>query len=328
MFSLPQRPRRNRKSAALRDMLQETYVLPRHLVFPAFICANPSEVVALKSLPGQQRWLKEDLAKLAEDCLRVGVRGLALFPFIENRLKDSHGSESKNRKGLVPEAVRLLKEKYPDLIVFTDVALDPYSSDGHDGLVQQGEVLNDESLPLLADMALTQAQAGADWVCASDMMDGRIGFLRKTLDEGGYSQTNILSYSSKYASSFYGPFREALDSAPREGDKRTYQMNPANRREARRELKLDQWEGADMLMIKPALPYLDIIADYRRVSALPIAAYNVSGEYAMLKAAAERGWLEEDKAIDEVLTSIKRAGADVIFSYHALEWSKKFKPLL
>ncbi len=319
------RPRRNRKNASLREMLEETLLQPRNLVFPVFICEGKGQKQEIRSLPGQYRYSVDEVLKVGERALSLGVKALALFPVISDDKKDSLAKESKNPKGLLALTLKELKSKLPDLNLFSDVAMDFYSTDGHDGLVQEGEIINDETLPILADMAVVQAQAGADWVAASDMMDGRIGYIRNALDENGFSDTNILAYSAKYASAFYGPFREALDSAPRFGDKKTYQMNPANRKEAMRELILDEEEGADMLMVKPALSYLDIISDFQMNSQLPVAAYNVSGEYAMIKAAAEKGWLDGDKAMDEVLTSIRRAGADVIFTYHALEWAENFK---
>lgn len=318
------RPRRNRKNQSTRDLFEETLLLPRHLIYPLFICEGQGVKQEVKSLPGQYRVSLDESLKLASQAWDLGIRGLALFPIIEDSKKDSFAKESKNPEGLLPKSIKTLKEKFPELLLFTDVAMDPYSSDGHDGLVKDGKILNDESLPILAEMALTQAKAGADWVAASDMMDGRIGVIRSVLDENGYADCSILSYSAKYASSFYGPFREALDSTPRFGDKKTYQMNTANRREALRELILDEDEGADMLMVKPALSYLDIISDFRSHSQLPIAAYNVSGEYAMVKAAGEKGWIDAEQVTHEILLSIRRAGADVIFSYHALEWAERY----
>jgi porphobilinogen synthase len=304
-------------------MLQETELTPRRLVLPVFVCEGQKQKQAISSLPGQYRLSIDELLPLTEKALQAGIKGLALFPVIAEGKKDSRATESKNPLGLLPTALKALKSRFPEMNLFSDVAMDPYSTDGHDGLVKDGEILNDETLPILAEMALTQAEAGADWVAASDMMDGRIDHLRQSLDEAGFQNCNILSYSAKYASSFYGPFRQALDSTPRFGDKKTYQMNPANRKEALRELLADEDEGADMLMVKPALPYLDIISDFQSHSQLPVAAYNVSGEYAMVKAAAEKGWLDEIKAVDEILLSIRRAGADVIFTYHALEWAER-----
>jgi len=243
----------------------------------------------------------------------------ALAPLVPDAQKDPRASESTNASGLVPRAVRALKSALPELVVITDVALDPYSSDGHDGVVIDGRIDNDETVPLLAAMAVAQARAGADMVAPSDMMDGRVGAIRKALDEAGFTQVGILSYCVKYASAFYGPFREALDSAPRGGDKKTYQMDPANVREAAREVALDEAEGADMLMVKPATIYADVIRYVREISSLPVAAYHVSGEYAMLKAAAQNGWLDYDHCLLEALTGLRRAGADVIFTYGALD---------
>jgi porphobilinogen synthase len=258
-------------------------------------------------------------AKVLRD---AGVAGIALFPALPDSLKDPRGRESQNPKGLLQRTVAALKQAVPGLLVITDVALDPYSSDGHDGVLVDGRIDNDETVPILAAMSVAQAQAGADLVAPSDMMDGRVGAIRRALDEAGFSNVGIVSYSVKYASAFYGPFREALDSAPRSGDKKTYQMDPANVREALREIQLDEAEGADMLMVKPALPYLDVVRFVRENSALPVAAYHVSGEYAMLKAAAEKGYIDYDACLIESLLSIRRAGADVIFTYGAVDAAK------
>jgi porphobilinogen synthase len=247
----------------------------------------------------------------------LGIPAVALFPALDADLKDARATESTNPDGLLQRAVRDLKDAVPELLVITDVAMDPYSSDGHDGLVKDGRILNDETLGILAAMAVSQAQAGADLVAPSDMMDGRVGAVRAALDGAGFTEVGILSYAAKYASSFYGPFREALDSAPREGDKRTYQMDPANAREALREVRLDVAEGADIVMVKPALPYLDVIAAVRAAVDVPVAAYQVSGEYAMIRAAGEKGWLDADAAMMEALLGIRRAGADVILTYAA-----------
>jgi len=247
------------------------------------------------------------------------VRGVELFPAIDNSLKDPRGRESQNPDGLLQRAIRELKKNVPELCVFTDVALDPYSSDGHDGVLIDGRIDNDETLPLLAAMAVAQARAGADFVAPSDMMDGRVAAIRHALDEAGFTGVGILSYCVKYASAFYGPFREALDSAPRGGDKKTYQMDPANVREAAREVALDEAEGADVLMVKPATIYADVIRFVRERTALPVAAYHVSGEYSMLKAAAQNGWLNYDACLLETLLGLRRAGADVIFTYGALD---------
>lgn len=273
-------------------------------------------------MPGVNRWSPDLAIREASEALRLGIPAVALFPAVSAKLKDKQARESRNPRGLLQRTVRELKNKVPGLVVVTDVAMDPYSSDGHDGLVSGGRILNDETLPILAEMAISQAAAGADIVAPSDMMDGRIGYLRKALDEKGFSETGILAYSAKYASAFYGPFRDALDSAPKSGDKKTYQMDPANAREALREVRLDVKEGADMVMVKPALAYLDVIAKVRAEVKVPVAAYHVSGEYSMIKAAAKMGWIDETKGMMEVLTSIKRAGADVILSYYAKDAAK------
>jgi porphobilinogen synthase len=246
-----------------------------------------------------------------------GVNAVVLFPAVAESLKTPKGEESYNDAGLIPKAVRMLKAQWPDLIVMTDVALDPYSSDGHDGIVRDGKIVNDETVEVLCKQAVCQARAGADVISPSDMMDGRVGAIRDALDEAGFEEVSILSYCAKYASGFYGPFREALDSAPRFGDKKTYQMDPANAREALRELELDEAEGADIVMVKPAGAYLDVIRLLRDHTALPIAAYQVSGEYAMIKAASQNGWLDEKRVALESLLAIRRAGADIIFTYYA-----------
>lgn len=312
-----QRPRRNRKSAAIRDLVQETQLSAKDLVYPVFIVEGTKQVQAIKDMPGQARHSVDELLKLCEDLLNLGIHAIDLFPKIEEALKDSLASEALNQKGLVPRAISEVKKRFPELLVFTDVALDPFSADGHDGLVKNGKILNDETVAVLAKMALVHAEAGADFVSPSDMMDGRVKAIRQALDGKGHKDVGILSYTAKYASGFYGPFRSALDSAPKSGDKKTYQMDPANSREALRELKLDVSEGADIVMVKPALSYLDIISLFKKHSPLPIAAYNVSGEYSMIKAAGEKGWINEERIMMETLLSMKRAGADIIFTYFA-----------
>jgi len=303
-------------------MARETVLTPSDLVLPAFVCEGEGVADPIASMPGHARQSIDRLLDTAKTAVELGVPGIALFPVIPDELKNSEGTESTNPDGLLPRTIRALKDAHPDLVVVTDVALDPYSSDGHDGLVRDGEILNDETLPLLAAMSVTQADAGADVVAPSDMMDGRVRAMREALDAAGHTNVAIGSYCAKYASAFYGPFREALDSAPRGGDKKTYQMDPANSREALRELALDEAEGADWVMVKPGLPYLDVISLLRDHTTLPVAAYHVSGEYAQLKAAAERGWLDYDACLLESLTSLKRAGADVIFTYGAIEAAK------
>ena len=322
-FHLIERPRRNRRSPALRRMLRETQVSPADFIWPLFVIDGEQRQEPIDAMPGCFRWSPDLLVEQVREAWALGVSAVALFPALPDSAKDRLASESTNAEGLLQRTVRALKDSLPDLVVVTDVAMDPYSSDGHDGLVQGTEILNDETLEILAAMALSQAEAGADIVAPSDMMDGRVGVIRSALDEGGHEGVGILAYTAKYASSFYGPFREALDSAPRAGDKKTYQMDPANRREAERELRLDVSEGADMVMVKPAMAYLDVIRDYAQLSEVPVAAYQVSGEYAMIKAAAERGWLDGDAAMFEALTSIKRAGADLILSYAAVDISRE-----
>lgn len=269
-------------------------------------------------MPGCKRHSIAGLINEAREAQSLGINSVVLFPAIDDSLKSKFAEESYNYNGLVQRAVSTLKETFPDLVVVTDVALDPYSSDGHDGLLaDDGRILNDETIEILQRQALSHAKAGADIVSPSDMMDGRVGAIRMALDSEGFSDTSILSYTAKYASAFYGPFRGALDSAPRGGDKKSYQMDPANTREALRELELDEAEGADMLMVKPAGAYLDIISLFKENTTLPVAAYQVSGEYLMLKAASQSGWLDEKAAVLESLLAIKRAGADIILSYYA-----------
>lgn len=273
-------------------------------------------------MPGINRFSIDTLQEEVAACVDLGIKSFAPFPSIPEQLKDKYASQSHNPEGLYANAIREIKKNFPDVAIFSDVAMDPYSSDGHDGIVENGVILNDETLEVLGKMALAQAEAGADVVAPSDMMDGRVAHLRHVLDENGYQHVGIMSYTAKYASAFYGPFRDALSSAPKKGDKKTYQMNPANSREALLEAELDIAEGADYLMVKPALAYLDIIKSLRENSHLPIAAYNVSGEYAMVKAAAQKGWLDGEKAMLESLLSIKRAGADIILSYFAKEFAQ------
>jgi porphobilinogen synthase len=319
------RPRRNRKSAAIRAMVQETQVLNSDLIFPLFLIEGKNTSSEIKSMPGIQRFSTDLILKEIELCMNLGIRSFAIFPNINESIKDKYATESFNQDGLYLKALREIKKYFPESCMMTDVAMDPYSSDGHDGIVENGEILNDETLEVLGRMAVAQAEAGADIVGPSDMMDGRIGYIRQELDKEGFTKVSIMAYSAKYASAFYGPFRDALDSAPKFGDKKTYQMNPANQREALIEAQLDFEEGADFLMVKPALPYLDVIKILSDNFDLPIAAYNVSGEYAMIKAAAQNGWLDGDKAMFESLTAIKRAGAKIILTYFAKEFAQKNK---
>ncbi len=314
------RPRRLRQSESTRRMVRETHLTIQDLIYPLFVMEGEQQKVEVSSMPGCYRYSLDELLREIEDAQAVGIGAIALFPLIPDAQKDPQATESLNPAGLIPRAVRAIKQTFPDLVVITDVALDPYSSMGHDGLVdEKGRILNDPTVEILAKMAVMQAEAGADWVAPSDMMDGRIGAIRKALDGAGYGDVCILAYSAKYASAYYGPFRDALESAPRFGDKKTYQMDPANALEALKEVLLDIEEGADMVMVKPALAYLDIIHRIRAETLLPVAAYNVSGEYAMIKAAAARGWIDEKAVMLETLASIKRAGADLILTYFAKE---------
>ena len=305
--------------AALRAKRPTGRLTPQHLIWPLFVQEGVDLVTPIASMPGCARVSIDRAIEQAAEAVCAGLAGIALFPVVPEHLKDSRGRESANRDGLMPRAIRALKAAAPDLLILSDVALDPYSSDGHDGVVINGRIDNDATLPLLANMAVAQAQAGVDLVAPSDMMDGRIGCIRRALDEAGFSQVGICSYAAKYASAFYGPFRDALSSAPRFGDKRTYQMDPANGREAELEMQLDEDEGADWLMVKPGLPYLDIVQRIRARTRLPVAVYQVSGEYAMLRAASVNGTVPYEAALLESLAAMKRAGADYILTYGALD---------
>jgi porphobilinogen synthase len=319
------RPRRNRKSQAVRSLVQETSVLVSDLISPLFLTEGKNIHTEIRSMPGIHRFSPDLLVKEIEACMKLGITSFALFPNIEEKLKDKYATESWNEEGLYLRTIREIKRELPECCIITDVAMDPYSSDGHDGIVEDGKILNDETLDVLGKMALAQARAGADIVAPSDMMDGRVGYLRVILDDEGFKDVSIMAYTAKYASAFYGPFRDALESAPKFGDKKTYQMDPANQREALVEARLDVSEGADFLMVKPALPYLDVIKLLKDNFDLPIAAYNVSGEYAMVKAAAANGWIDGTKGMVESLTSIKRAGAKVILTYFAKEYATWLK---
>ncbi|KAI3885219.1 hypothetical protein MKW98_002611 [Papaver atlanticum] len=320
LLPLNKRPRRNRKSPVLRASFQETHLSPANFVYPLFIHEG-QEDTPIGAMPGCYRlgWrhgLLEEVSKARD----VGVNSIVLFPKVPDALKTPTGDESYNENGLVPRAIRLLKDKFPDLVNHTDVALDPYSSDGHDGIVREdGVIMNDETVHQLCKQAVAQARAGADVVSPSDMMDGRVGALRQALDCAGFPDVSVMSYTAKYASAFYGPFREALDSNPRFGDKKTYQMNPANYREALVEARADEAEGADILLVKPGLPYLDIVRLLRDSSPLPIAAYQVSGEYSMIKAGGVLKMIDEEKVMMESLMCLRRAGADIILTYFALQ---------
>ena len=316
-FKNIKRPRRNRKSEAIRSMVEEASVTTNDLIFPLFLLDGSSRKVEVNSMPGIFRLSADLMLKEIEECLNLGIRAFDVFPAVEDHLKDRTATRSYDPNFFYLKALKDIKKKFPEACIMTDVAMDPYSSDGHDGLVRDGKILNDETLEILGKMALAQAETGIDIVGPSDMMDGRVGYIRNVLDENGFTDVSIMSYTAKYTSGFYNPFREALDSAPKFGDKKTYQMNPANRKEALLEAQLDTEEGADFLMVKPALAYLDVIRLLKDNCYLPIAAYNVSGEYSMVKAAAQKGWLDGDRVMNEILLSIKRAGADVILTYFA-----------
>ncbi len=313
------RPRRLRYNPAIRSLVRETELTVNDLIYPLFIMEGENQKVAIPSMPDCYRYSLDLLLKEVVNAYNLGINAIALFPLIAEDKKDNFGRESYNPDGLVPRAVKAIKKEVPEIIIITDVALDPFSIYGHDGIVEDGKILNDETLEVLVKMSLSQAAAGANFVAPSDMMDGRVGAIRRALDAAGYLDVGILAYTAKYASAYYGPFRDALESAPKFGDKKTYQMDGANSREALREASLDITEGADIIMVKPALAYLDIIRRLRDSSHLPVAAYNVSGEYAMIKAAAKQGWIDEKSLILETLISIKRAGADLILTYFALD---------
>ena len=316
------RPRRNRKSAQVRAMVEETKLHIDDFIFPLFLIEGENKKIEVESMPGIYRYSLDLLLEEISSCMHLGIKIFAPFPAINESLKDRFATESHNPEGLYVKAIEAIKKNFPDSCIMTDVAMDPYSSDGHDGIVDNGEIINDATLEILSRMALAQARAGSDIIGPSDMMDGRVAHIRKTLDNNAFKDVSIMSYTAKYASAFYGPFRDALDSAPKAGDKKTYQMNPANRKEALLEAELDTQEGADMLMVKPALAYLDIIKSLSDHSTLPITAYNVSGEYAMVKAAAQKGWLDGQQAMLESLLSIKRAGASIILSYFTKEFAQ------
>jgi porphobilinogen synthase len=311
------RPRRLRRTEALRELVRETRLSARSFVYPLFACPGTKVKQEISSMPGNYRWSVDLLVEECKSVLDLGIPAVILFGIPES--KDEVGSGAYDPEGIVQRAVRAVKKAVPALLVICDVCLDEYTSHGHCGLIKNGEVDNDSTLPLLARTALTQVQAGADIVAPSDMMDGRVGRIRQELDAQGFPQTPILAYSAKYASAFYGPFREAADSAPKFGDRKSYQMDPPNQREALREIALDLEEGADMIMVKPALAYLDIIALARREFHVPIAAYQVSGEFSLIEAAARMGWVDRERTIVETLTSIRRAGADIILTYFAKE---------
>jgi porphobilinogen synthase len=315
------RPRRNRKHAAIRDMVQENFLSVEHLIYPMFLTDGTGVKEEISSLPRNYRWSLDLMLKEIESSLSVGLNKFVLFPAVSDDLKDKIATYSYAKENFYLHAIRAIKERFPEAILMSDVAMDPYSSDGHDGLVHDGRILNDETLPILAKMSIAQAQAGIDIIGPSDMMDGRVGYIREALDLEGYTDVSIMAYSAKYASAFYGPFRDALNSAPKSGDKKTYQMNPANKREALLEAALDMEEGADFIMVKPALSYLDVIHLLKEHSTVPITAYNVSGECAMVYAAAEKGWINYEAIVSEILLSMRRAGADGILTYFAKDFA-------
>lgn len=314
---LQRRNRILRQSAAIRSMVAETVLTPNDFIVPLFIDEGSGVRTGIASMPGYFRQSLDGTVKEVKELWSLGIRSVLLFVKSKDELKDNTGKEAWNPDGLMQRSIRAIKEAVPEIAVMTDVALDPYSSYGHDGIVENGEIVNDPTVEALIRMSLSHAAAGADLVAPSDMMDGRIGAIRQAFENNGYTRTGIMAYSAKYASCFYGPFRDALDSAPGFGDKKTYQMDPANRLEAIKETLMDVAEGADIVMVKPALPYLDIIREVKDAVDVPVSAYNISGEYAMIKAAAQMGWINEERAIIETLTSIKRAGADLIATYFA-----------
>jgi len=320
MLDIPIRMRRNRKSKAIRQMVQETKLSPSDLVLPFFIIEGVNQRIPIMSMPGVFRFSIDLIVREAIQAYKHGILAVALFPSIEPSLRSLGAEEAWNALGLLARTIRAVKQEVPELCVIADVALDPFTSHGHDGLATEaGAILNDETIECLIRMSLMQAEAGVDFVAPSDMMDGRVGAIRRALDDAGYANVGILSYSAKYASSLYGPFRDALRTCLSFGDKRTYQMDPANVREALIETSLDEEEGADILMVKPAGFYLDVIAKLRASTNRPIAAYQVSGEYAMIMAAHQNGWLDGNKVLHESLLSIKRAGADLIFTYGTMQ---------
>ena len=316
------RNRRLRATEAIRQLVQEHHLLPTDFIVPLFLMEGDNKKEEIASMPSYFRYTIDLLIEEVKECYNLGLRSVLLFAKIEDHLKDNEGTEAVNPNGLMQRAIRAIKEAVPEIYVMSDVALDPYSSFGHDGIVDNNEIINDTTIEILAEMAVSHARAGADMVAPSDMMDGRIGHIRKRLEEEGFTNTGIMSYSVKYASSFYGPFRDALDSAPGFGDKKTYQMNNANASEGLSEVERDVEEGADMVMVKPGMPYLDMVRLLKENFNIPITAYQVSGEYAMIKAASEKGWLNHDEVMLESLLAFKRAGATLIATYFAKEATK------
>jgi porphobilinogen synthase len=316
------RHRRLRTNPAIRAMVQENQILTTDFLVPLFIVEGKDIREEIPSMPNYYRMSLDNIQKEVKELWSLGLKSVLLFVKVPDNLKDNKGTEALNKDGLMPRSIKAIKDSCPEMLVFTDVAMDPFSSYGHDGIVKDGIIVNDDTVKVLADMSVVHAEAGADFVAPSDMMDGRIGAIREALEYANFTDTGIMSYSAKYASAFYGPFRDALDSAPGFGDKRTYQMDPANSTEAIKEIIDDANEGADLIMVKPGMPYLDIVALAKQTTELPIAVYQVSGEYAMIKAASEKGWLNEQDALMESIMCIKRAGADIIASYFAKDVAK------
>src|SRR5882724_9141754 len=319
---LQRRNRILRQSPAIRSLVSETILAPNDLIVPLFIDEGTNIKTEIASMPGYYRNSLDITVKEVKELWSMGLKSVLLFVKSKDELKDNTGKEAWNKEGLMQRSIKTIKDAVPEMLVMTDVALDPFSSYGHDGIVENGQIVNDPTVEVLAKMSVSHAEAGADFVAPSDMMDGRIGAIREALEQNGFTKTGIMAYSAKYASCFYGPFRDALDSAPGFGDKKTYQMDYANRKEAIKETLMDVEEGADIVMVKPALAYLDIIREVKNSVTLPVSAYHISGEYAMVKAAAKMGWLNEDKAILEILTAIKREGADLIATYFAKDATK------
>ncbi|UCE71541.1 MAG: porphobilinogen synthase [Nitrospiraceae bacterium] len=315
------RPRRLRSNPVLRDMVRENHLSPADLIYPLFVIFGKKVKNEISSMPGCFQMSVDNIVKEAQAAYKLGIPAIILFGIPEH--KDASASEAYSPKGVVQQAIKAIKDKVPELMVITDVCLCEYTDHGHCGVIKKGKILNDPTLELLAKEALSHARAGADMVGPSDMMDGRVAVIREALDANGYDEIPIMSYAAKYSSAFYGPFREAAESTPSFGDRRSYQMDPANRREALKEVALDIEEGADIVMVKPAMSYMDIISDVKETFDLPVAAYNVSGEYSMIKAAAQLGWIDETKVMMELLISFKRAGADMILTYHAVEAAKE-----
>jgi porphobilinogen synthase len=314
---LQRRPRILRANASIRNLVAETTLTPNDFIVPLFIDEGENVKTEIASMPNYYRMSLDNTIKEVKELYSVGVKSILLFVKAKDETKDNTGKEAWNKNGLMQRSIKAVKDAVPEMYVMTDVALDPYSIYGHDGIVKDGEIVNDETVEALVKMSLSHAEAGADMVAPSDMMDGRIGAIRKAFEENNFTKVGIMAYSAKYASCFYGPFRDALDSAPGFGDKKTYQMNYANRIEAVKEALTDEEEGADIVMVKPGLPYLDIVREVKNAVHVPVSVYNISGEYAMIKAAAKMGWIDENKAILETLTSIKRAGADLVATYFA-----------